>query len=308
MEPRTLTSPEARSLLTAAGFAVPEGPLDLRPREARQVAFLPGGLLAWFASDADGLARLTRERLVLRVLEARCRFLAPRVLYEAPGGVFDVRRAVPGASGDPFGVFHRARADHTLARAIGAAVGEFLAEQHTRVTRADVEGAVPDTLDWPEEGVRERARRVTDDRDLLRAIDRVMDRYDALVITPEERALVHGDVGFHNLAFDPTTLTPTGIFDYEGAAWADRHQDLRYLLFDEDREDLLDAALAVYEPLVGVRVCRARVALYNAACAASFLAYREGVAPEADSCGRTLAQDLRWTRHAAARALSVSAQ
>jgi hypothetical protein len=30
-----------------------------------------------------------------------------------------------------------------------------------------------------------------------------------------------------------------GLFDYEGAAWADRHHDFRYLAFDLDRDELL---------------------------------------------------------------------
>jgi len=47
-----------------------------------------------------------------------------------------------------------------------------------------------------------------------------------------------------------------------------------------------------------VRIDRSRVRLYNAACAISFLAFRRGVPPDARSCGRTLAEDLRWVRFA----------
>ena len=70
-----------------------------------------------------------------------------------------------------------------------------------------------------------------------------------------DRALVHGDVGLHNLAFDPQSDTINGIFDYDGAAWADRHNDFRYLLFDVAREDMLDSALEVYEPATGREIC-----------------------------------------------------
>ena len=45
--------------------------------------------------------------------------------------------------------------------------------------------------------------------------------------------------------------TVHGVFDYEGAAWADRHHDFQYLVLDMDREEVLEAALAVYEPAVG---------------------------------------------------------
>jgi hypothetical protein len=62
--------------------------------------------------------------------------------------------------------------------------------------------------------------------------------------------------------------------------------------------DLLEAARAAYEPVVGVVLSTERVLLYNAACAVTFLAYRAGTGPEERSCGRTLAEDLRWTRAA----------
>jgi hypothetical protein len=45
-----------------------------------------------------------------------------------------------------------------------------------------------------------------------------------------------------------------------------------------------------------VRIDRGRVRLCNAASAICFLAFRRGVPPEERSCGRTLAEDLRWTR------------
>ena len=65
----------------------------------------------------------------------------------------------------------------------------------------------------------------------------------------------------------------------------------------------MDAALSVYEPFVGHTIKRGRVLLYNAACAITFLAFRVGKRPEQRSCGRTLEQDLRWSRHAIARVL-----
>ena len=110
--------------------------------------------------------------------------------------------------------------------------------------------------------------------------------------------LVHGDLGFHNIAVDPGTDELLGVFDYDSAAWADRHHDFRYLVFGDDDESVLDGALEVYEPAMAVRIDRSRVRLCNAACAISFLAFRCGVPPEARSCGRTLAEDLAWVRAA----------
>ena len=71
-----------------------------------------------------------------------------------------------------------------------------------------------------------------------------------------------------------------GVFDYDGAAWADRHHDFRYLLFDVGREDMLDAALRTYEPAVERSLDRNRIRLYNSACATGYLAFRAGVPPE----------------------------
>ena len=92
-----------------------------------------------------------------------------------------------------------------------------------------------------------------------------------------------------------------GVFDYDGAAWADRHHDFRYLLFDVGREDMLDSALRIYEPAVARSLDRNRIRLYNAACAIGYLAFRAGVPPEQKSCGRTLVEDLQWVRTALAK-------
>jgi hypothetical protein len=59
------------------------------------------------------------------------------------------------------------------------------------------------------------------------------------------------------------------FFDYDGAAWADRHHDFRSLLFDYDCDEVLEAAAAAYEPSVWCTISRARLALYNTACASS---------------------------------------
>ena len=67
-------------------------------------------------------------------------------------------------------------------------------------------------------------------------------------------------------------------------------------------EEVLEAALAVYQPALGRTLSRDRIWLYNAVCAASFLASRRGVPAEERWCGRTLAEDLRWVRDALTQA------
>ena len=225
----------------------------------------------------------------------------PEVLFVSNIG-FDVRRMVPGEC-DPWGLYRRCVADTGLARQIGRSIGLILAEQHTRIAEADVAGWLPGRLPWPEAGaaIRERLPRVVDDRGLIRALNEVIDRYEAVPIAGADRALVHGDLGLHNLALDPGTDAVNGIFDYDGAAWADRHHDFRYLLFDVGRDDMLDAALEVYEPAIGRCFERGLIRLYNGACAIGFLAFRADVPPDQKSFGRTLAEDLRWVRSALAR-------
>jgi hypothetical protein len=235
---------------------------------------------------------------VLRLLAERCTFATPRILFESPAG-FDVRAMVPGHCG-PWPLYERIKTDTALARQIGRAIGAILVEQHTRVVEADVAGWLPERVAWPEPAALIKARlpQVIDDTALMAAIGRALDAYEALSIDPNDRVLVHGDLGLHNLAIDPTTNGVRGIFDYDGAAWADRHHDARYLVLAIPGEPVLEAALAVYEPAVGRSLDRNRIWLYNAVCAASFLASRVGVPAEQKWCGRTLAEDVGWVRHA----------
>lgn len=298
MSEETITTESASEALREAGIALWPGELRIERREDRWAIWLPGERIAWFPANARGRERLAIERRVLRLLAERCTFAAPRILYESPLG-FDVRALVPGRC-EPWPLYEQIKTDRPLAQLIGQAIGAILAEQHARVTKADVAGWLPDRVSWPEpsDWIRPRLAKVTDDTALIGAIDRALDAYESLSIDPADRVLVHGDVGLHNLAVDPTTNDVRGIFDYDGAAWADRHHDVRYLVLAIPGEPVLEAALAVYEPAVGRTLDRNRIQLYNAVCAACFLAYRLGVPAEQKWCGRTLAEDVRWVRHA----------
>jgi aminoglycoside phosphotransferase (APT) family kinase protein len=225
----------------------------------------------------------------------------PQTLLMSEAG-FEVRQMVPGRC-DPWGLFERCKRDSGLTQRVGRSLGAMLAEQHTGIGEAEVRGWLTRQVDWPErrDWIRERLPGVVDDDDLMLTMGRTIERYEAEAVDAGDCVLVHGDVGLHNLALDPETDTVNGIFDYDSAAWADRHHDFRYLLFDVGREDMLDAALAVYEPATGLTIERDRVRLYNAACAITYLAFRSGTPPEQKSCGRTLAEDLGWVRTALSR-------
>ena len=136
--------------------------------------------------------------------------------------------------------------------------------------------------------------------DLLPQALEVIRRYETTCADPAAPVLVHGDLGLHNLAFAPDH-TVAGVFDYADAAFADPHHDFRYLLFDSTDDTLLTAAIAAYNAAGGAPLEPRQVALFNAAAAIGFLADRRGTAPDDRPAGRTLAEDLEWTRLAIAR-------
>jgi aminoglycoside phosphotransferase (APT) family kinase protein len=144
-----------------------------------------------------------------------------------------------------------------------------------------------------------------DNRRLIARAEAVIAAYENVVVEDADRVLVHTDIGFHNLAIDGELYTVRGIFDYDGAAWADRHHDFRYLLFDFARPEMLEAACSVYEPAIGRPIRRDRVLLYNAACAVTFLAFRAGHGADERWCGRTLVEDVQWSEEAIAKALPL---
>jgi phosphotransferase family enzyme len=297
-----LTPDIASAALATAGLAFGPAEIQIEKHEERWLARLPGQRLAWFAASAAGRAQLATERRVLRLLEARCAFCVPRVLFEPPSGEFDVRSSVVGRA-DPWNVYAVLQHSPEAAARIGAAVGAILAEQHSCIAAREVAGWLPLRPGWPEsrEWIRERLPGVIDDADLQARADDLMCVYEELAVLDDDRVLAHTDVGLHNLAIDPDSYDVRGVFDYEGAAWADRHHDFRYLVLDAERYELLDSAGAVYERATGHSIDRERVLLYNAVCALSFLAFRAGHRPDERWCGRTLDEDLRWSKLAIGR-------
>lgn len=228
MTDETITAESVCEGLRQAGIALSPSELRVERREERWAVRLPSDRMAWFPANARGRQRLTIERRVLRLLAERCTFATPRILFESPSG-FDVRAMVPGRC-DPWPLCERIKTDLPLARHIGQAIGAILVEQHTRVTKSDVAGWLPDRVSWPEQAdwIRPRLAKVINDTALISCIRRVLDTYEGLSIDPADCVLVHGDVGLHNLAIDPATNDVRGIFDYDSAAWADRHHDARY--------------------------------------------------------------------------------
>ena len=277
-----------------AGVGICDRPLRTLERDGRAAVFLPGDRIAWFPRDEDGRASMTRERRVLRLVETYCRFLAPRVIHEDVEG-WDVRSMVPGDS-RAFEIYEQAQSDLALARRIGEALGRMLADQHINVPPTELQGWLPAMPNWPRAEDLPNLPRVVDDRALLARIDEALSQREAIVREPGARVLTHGDLGFHNIAFHPATLAVVGVFDYDGAAFADRHFDFKNMSLHcpDGSEPLLEAAASTYEQLSGFAIDRDRVRLLNAIEAIGFLGFRYGHPPEEEWCGRTLARDLDW--------------
>ncbi len=294
-DPAPQTTADVVRRLRAVGVDLENEGIALERRGDRVMAKLPGGRIAWFAMTPDAAAGLRIEDRVLSLVGARCSFRVPTVLATGPDG-WTLRTAVPGAV-DPYGFAARLKAEPALVPGTARSLGLALAEQHSPTVEADVAGWLPSAPPWPPplDDVEVRARLVVDDSGLLRRIARLLDAGRALDTPDALRALVHADFGLHNVAFDPATGGIEGVFDYGGAAWADRHLDFRYLVFAAVPDALLDATMAVYRDATGIMLDRHRVLLHNALAAVAHLADRAGHGADDVVAGRTLAGDLRWT-------------
>lgn len=296
----SLTADDVCRVLGHAGVIVASQDITVELREERWLAHLPGDRVAWFPRSEAGRLRLANERATLKAIARRCTFRVPRILHEGDG--WDLRGIVPGII-DPWPILARLKQDHALAGRIGDITAALLIEQHTQIKREDLAPALPSAPSWPppRAWVIERLPSVTDDGALIARIGALFDEHAEIKVKSEDYVLVHCDLGLHNRAYDPETLLPRGVFDYDDAAWADRHIDFRYCILDIPGEPLLAAALTGYERALGLNLDRRRIFLHNALCAAGFLANRSGVSPETNWCGRTLAGDLEWTINALGR-------
>lgn len=298
----SLSADAARTVLAGVDVEI-DGHRAVERRDDRWLLRIDPDRLAWFPASRRGLEQLRSERRLLRVLQARCAFSCPRVLVVGDQDDFDVRSVVPGCT-DAWGSHARLRHDAAFASTLGASLGVIIADQHLHVSATDVDWLelVPS---WPRSRtwVREHIASVIDETEILSKADAAMAAYEEAEVTC--RVLVHSDLGLHNVAINAETGAVHGVFDYASAAWADPHHDFRYLVFDFESQDVFDAALSAYEPATGIAIDRRRVHLYNAACAASFLAFRAGVAPKTKHCGRTLDEDVAWFKLAYERVFNT---
>lgn len=287
---------EIRDALIRAGLSLRVDEIRIVRRDERWLVRLPDRRIAWFPASPAGERALAVERAVLRLIRSRCSFAVPEIVFVDPVAQYEIRSVI-GADVDISRLLLELDATPQVAVEIGARIGELLAEQHARIRHDDVRGWLPELVNWPWSAARvlPAVQLVVPDRpDLQRGAAEVFARQARLSLAAGDHALAHTDVGFHNLALTERSRRVIGLFDYDSAAWADRHLDFRYLLFDGDRVDLVQSAIEAYERECRYALSRQRILLYNATSAFGYLAYRMGTAPGEKPCGRTLDEDIGW--------------
>jgi aminoglycoside phosphotransferase (APT) family kinase protein len=185
--------------------------------------------------------------------------------------------------------------DPVLATAYAGDLARVFAELHLAFTpaeAAELTGAFrPDTYPLPPERLSAVIPSLPAEvHDRLRA---ALARYLEILAAPPDPVLVHGDIGTHNLAFDPATRRVTGLFDFEEASCADRHFDFKYLPSYGPR--VLQLVIDDYAARTGVTIDVPRMRVLHLMTALSFWAWREED-PEAHDrlSSRNRDQALAW--------------
>ena len=289
-----------RDALAAAGYVADSAPLRPEFRRWRWVAPLRGDRIAFFADAPEAVERLGRERAILDLIGPRIiQFAIPSVEHASPDGRLQVRSMVKGVEATAcFGGYECQRlldaspAGRRLARELGHA----LAELHGSVTHAEAEAVgVPVGEPLPQ-AIADLHRRLVGclpDPALAPALDAVLERCVALGEEEAGRVLIHGDPCAANLVIDPESGRLVGMFDFEYAAWADRHDD--FYALHSFGDVFTERALAAYAAASGVRPSLRRAAAYHVY--AAFYALAEALT--AGDPGK-VAKQLGWVHGALA--------
>src|SRR2546427_11665891 len=85
-----LTSQDACEALATVGLQLAPEQVQVESREERWLVRLPDDRMTWFAASIEGHRRLCAERRLLRLLQARFSFSAPRLPAGGRGGASTV--------------------------------------------------------------------------------------------------------------------------------------------------------------------------------------------------------------------------
>lgn len=289
-----------RDALAESGYVAAGTPLRPEFRRWRWAAPLPADRIAFFADAPDSVERLRRERSVLDLLGPRLtRFAIPSVEHVSPDGRLQVRRMVEGVGATAwFGGYERLRMlDASPAgRRLAGELGRALAELHGSATQAEVTALgvpVGEPLPLALADLHQHLAGRLPDPALAPALDAVLERCAASGEEEAGYALIHGDLCAGNLVINPETGRLVGMFDFEYAAWTERHED--FYALHSFGDEFTARALDAYATASGVRPSIWLAALHHL-CAA-FHALAEAL-PTSDP--ERVARQLRWVRGALA--------
>jgi aminoglycoside phosphotransferase (APT) family kinase protein len=252
---------------------------DLTPaaREWGWVAQIDTARICYFAETDRALLRLERERQLLGALEGRVACAIPSVLAASEDGRLQLRRMVKGDQ-----IQNREPEIGTRQgwQQIADSYGAAIASLHGALDPAEAAALVqprPDNLPYPAQDLRPLVGRWIRDSGLARAVNAIIEMYAAVVVSAEDRTLIHGDLIADNMIFDLSAGRFLGMFDFAEAEVADRHLDLKYIHSFGRR--FAERLMIAYESAAGVALDRQRPAIYHIAAAVSHLRSGSGRSP-----------------------------
>lgn len=224
------------------------------------VALEYDGLIFKFPRNSDAAERLRREVALLNFLRPRITMPLPQpVLYDGEEP-FSQHRAIPG---------EKLLADDYLMlgegsrNALAMRMAQLYAELHQLpLARMQQVGAVAvDPWMGPDEILARAVPKLP--RGYKGWARRVVSAYRKLRIERDELVFGYFDGHGWNMAFDFTTATLNGVYDFGDAGFGSRHRDLSYSNWIS--ADLTLRIIDRYEELTGYRVNREQVMLYTSA-------------------------------------------
>src|SRR5215831_11715968 len=255
------------ALNRATSLRLAPGDVVLAYHHWRWVAHLPDQRIAFVADTENARQRLARERQLLQLLADRVYFGMPRVEWVDPHGNWDIRLKVPGEAGLTltYAKHHQRILDEpAMAQRTGQRLGQILGELHSVISPEEARQLAPSAPPLAISVERTRVNVVVgiDDAALQAQVQEVFARFEALEIGDDEVVLVHGDLGSHNVAFEPETSEVLGIYDFDAIACVNRHWDFKYL--HSYTPPFRQAVLEAYRRHTGVIPDPQLITLYHA--------------------------------------------
>ncbi len=237
------------------------------------VALEYDGLIFKFARHEEARIRLRREVALLTFLRPRITMPLPQPVLFDGEEPFSQHRAIPGEKllSDDYLMLGKGSRN-----ALATRMAQLYAELHQLpLARMQQAGAVAvDPWMSPGEILERAVPRLP--RGYKGWAKKVVSAYRKLAIEGDELVFGYFDGHGWNMAFDFTTATLNGVYDFADSGFGSRHRDLSYSNWIS--ADLTLRIIDRYEELTGIRVDRDKVMLYSSALRLAELA--EGAVSE----------------------------